>query len=70
MVLGEMDVTMGELIPVWPGLTPRAHSFVCIPSPSSDHPIPRGGSRFASYLVDDVHQGRITYGVGGIGDDV
>ena len=37
------------------------------PAGQRGHPIPGGGSRSASYPVDDVHQARMTDGVEGWG---
>ena len=42
---------------------PRCVSLVRTPPASSGHQLPGGDSRWASILVDDVHQARITKGV-------
>ena len=44
--------------------TLSAHRLVRTPTASSGHPTPGGDTRSSTYLVDDVHQARISQGVG------
>ena len=68
VVLGEMDVARVNLyLPFWPRPAPSALGLVPTPPANAGHPIPGGDSRSASHRVGDVHQARMTKGVGGWG---
>ena len=64
VILGRNGRHPGEPIQFWPGSAPRTLGLVPTPSANGGHPILGSDSGSASYPVDDVHQARITQGVG------
>ena len=59
LVPGEMDVARVHPYRYDQG-TLKSRGLVRTPTASGGHPIPGGDTRSASYLVNDVHQARIT----------
>ena len=67
VVLGEMDVARMNPYRSGQGEPPVHMAWFASPPASGSHPIPGAGgdSRSAFFPVDDIHQARITEGLGG-----
>ena len=59
LVMGETDVDRVRPYRSDQG-TPRYRGLVRTPTASGGRPIPGGGTRSATYTVDDVHQAQVT----------